>query len=104
MQMTVLWGEVVGCLVLGSHPEFQITIQSTVFPEVAVISPMDTYVPPRSLVILLVSCISNLLKPGFWALCLPLVVHSLHFMWCSFLFVIVSHIHVHNPTAKFYYP
>ncbi len=35
---TVLWGEVVGCIVLGSHPSCQITIQLTVFPEVAVMS------------------------------------------------------------------
>lgn len=40
-RLTVLWGEVVGCLVLGSIPECQITIQSTVFPEVAVISSME---------------------------------------------------------------
>ena len=35
---TVLWGEVVGCIVLGSYPSCQITIQLTVFPEVAVMS------------------------------------------------------------------
>ena len=32
----VLWGEVVGCLVLGLSPCCEITIQLTVFPEVAV--------------------------------------------------------------------
>lgn len=35
---TVLWGEVVGCIVLGLYPPCQITIQLTVFPEVAVMS------------------------------------------------------------------
>lgn len=39
--LTVLWGEVVGCIVLGLCPACQITIQSTVFPEVAVISSLD---------------------------------------------------------------
>lgn len=39
--MTVLWGEVVGCIVLGLCPACQITIQSTVFPEVAVMSALD---------------------------------------------------------------
>ena len=38
---TVLWGEVVGCIVWGSALLW-VTIQSTVFPEVAVISPMDS--------------------------------------------------------------
>ncbi|XP_053742709.1 uncharacterized protein LOC128771354 isoform X1 [Synchiropus splendidus] len=36
--LTVLWGEVVGCIVLGFHPSCQITIQLTVFPEVTVMS------------------------------------------------------------------
>lgn len=35
---TVLWGEVVGCIVLGLSPCCQITIQLTVFPEVTVMS------------------------------------------------------------------
>ncbi|KAM6437809.1 uncharacterized protein PHA67_024402 [Liasis olivaceus] len=39
---TVLWGEVVGCIVLGLDPACQITIQSTVFPEVAVIATQET--------------------------------------------------------------
>lgn len=39
--VTVLWGEVVGCIVLGLCPACQITIQSTVFPEVAVMSALD---------------------------------------------------------------
>lgn len=39
---TVLWGEVVGCIVLGLYPSCQITIQLTVFPEVAVMSSDDT--------------------------------------------------------------
>lgn len=29
-----LWDEVVGCIVLGSHPHWEITIQPTVFPKV----------------------------------------------------------------------
>lgn len=33
---TVLWGEVVGCIVLGSYPKCQMTIQLTVFPEATV--------------------------------------------------------------------
>lgn len=29
-----LWAEVVGCIVLGAHPHWEITIQPTVFPKV----------------------------------------------------------------------
>ncbi|XP_077453365.1 uncharacterized protein LOC144071817 [Stigmatopora argus] len=42
---TVIWGEVVGCRVLGSNPFCQITIQLTVFPQVTVMS-SDVWTPP----------------------------------------------------------
>lgn len=44
-RLTALWGEVVGCIVWGSALLW-VTIQSTVFPEVAVISPMDSVQDP----------------------------------------------------------
>lgn len=45
VRLTALWGEVVGCIVWGSALLW-ITIQSTVFPEVAVISTVDTAPSP----------------------------------------------------------
>lgn len=44
-RLAVLWGEVVGCIVWGSALLW-LTIQSTVFPEVAVISAVDTALGP----------------------------------------------------------
>jgi hypothetical protein len=45
---TVLWCEVVGCIVLGSLPSCRMTIQHTVFPEVAVISSDSPHEEPSS--------------------------------------------------------
>lgn len=40
--VVALWDEVVGCIVLGSHPHWEITIQSTVFLNVTEIPPITT--------------------------------------------------------------
>lgn len=40
-RLTALWGEVVGCIVWGSALLW-VTIQPTVFPEVAATPPMDS--------------------------------------------------------------
>lgn len=52
MNTGALWDEVVDCIVLGSYPILEITIQSTVFPTV-VHSPPTCYV---QLLVLIVLC------------------------------------------------